>query len=131
VPAAPPASGVVLASAARRAPGVLIAPRRGALADRVAALLHADERRPGSGVPAAGARGGVSRVAVREARGRLLDVEHALRSGIPLPRHGEHLAERLVDDAAAGVYAPGGPSRTLRADAAAASAALGSVTPFA
>lgn len=122
------------ASPASRAPGVLDRSRRLGLADRVAALLHADEHgAQAAGTVGAGAQAperGVSRAALREARGRLLDVEHALRSGIPLPRHGEHLAERLVDQVEAGAYAPGRGGKALRGDAAAACAALGSVTPF-
>jgi hypothetical protein len=72
----------------------------------------------------------VGRAALREARGRLLDVEHALRSGIPLPGDGVRLTARLVCDAEAGAYAPDRSVRNLRADAATACAALGSVTPF-
>lgn len=105
-----------------RAPGVLDRARRVALADRLADLVRLADGRVLGPLPA-------PRPALRAARGRLLELEHVLRSGIPVPRHGEHRVERLLDDVESGAYADGAPDG-LHRDAAAACAATGSVTPF-
>jgi hypothetical protein len=105
-----------------RAPGVLDRARRVALAERLERLVRLADGRVAGPLP-------VARPALRAARGRLLELEHVLRSGIPVPRYGEHRVERLADDVDAGVYADAAPG-TLRGDAAAACAAMGSVTPF-
>lgn len=105
-----------------RAPGVLDLARRVALAERLAGVVGVADGRVAGTLPA-------PRPALRAARGRLLELEHVLRSGIAVPRQGEHRAERLADDVEAGAYADAAPE-ALHDDAAAACAAMGSVTPF-
>lgn len=128
----PPLSAVVLASPEGRAPGVLDRPHRIALADRISGLIaEADRFRPATA--ARPTRPTPPPCPTREqvvaARGRLLDLEHALRAGIPLPRHGEHLVEALLDAAEAGAYAEQ-PACALHDDAETACLAVGSVSPF-
>lgn len=108
-----------------REPGELDLAHRIALADRIAALvLDADRLHRGDTPPAR-----ASRAQIKDARGRLLDLDHALRSGIPITRRGERLIERLLAGVIVGTYVGHGP-RALHDDAEAACLAIGSVTPF-
>lgn len=108
-----------------RAPGELDLPHRIALADRIRELVRdASRMRPCDTTPQR-----AHRVQVLAARGRLTDLEHALRSGIPLHRRGERLVERLLSADTIGAYAHG-DGRALHDDADAACAALGLRTTF-
>jgi hypothetical protein len=113
------------ATAQDRVPGELDTPHRVALADRIHALVEdAGPQRTWATPPQR-----AHRAQVRDARGRLRDLEHALRSNMPLHRRGELLVARLVSGDAVGSYCHG-DVRSLRDDADAACAALGLVTPF-
>lgn len=116
---------VTAGSAERRAPGVLGPRQRIALADRICELLaDADRHHRAEDAPPC-----ASRERVVAARGRLLDLEHALRSGIPITRYGEHLTEGLIYAVEAKNYASGDP-RALHDDAESACRAIGSISPF-
>lgn len=124
---APPALGrsVPRGPVADRAPGELDLVHRIALADRLRALvLDASRMRACDTAPQR-----AHRLQVLAARGRLADLEHVLRSGIPVRRRGERLVERLVSDDAIGAYCHGNP-RALHDDADRACAALGVLTAF-
>ncbi|MDO9409857.1 hypothetical protein [Patulibacter sp.] len=111
--------------AADRAPGELDLAHRARLADRLHALvLDASRMRACDTRPQR-----AHRLQVLAARGRLADLEHVLRSGIPVRLRGERLVERLVSDDAIGVYCHGNP-RAMHDDADAACAALGVLTAF-
>lgn len=105
--------------------GELDLAHRIALADRIAALVLDAERHHRGDTPPARA----GRAQVKDARGRLLDLDHALRSGITITRRGERLIERLLAGVTVGTYVGHGP-RALHDDAEAACLAIGSVTPF-
>lgn len=124
-PFRPTPIAVPATSPQRRAPGVLDQRRRVALADRIAELVSDADRhhRADDAPPCA------SRERVVAARGRLLDLEHALRSGIPITRYGEHLTEGLIYAVEARSYADGDP-RALHDAAESACLAIGSVSPF-
>ncbi|MSW51363.1 MAG: hypothetical protein F2817_10820, partial [Actinobacteria bacterium] len=93
VPGPPaPDGSVPRGPAADRAPGELDLAHRIALADRLRALvLDASRMRACDTAPQR-----AHRLQVLAARGRLADLEHVLRSGIPVRRRGERLVARLV-----------------------------------
>lgn len=122
-PSTPPLG--LAAAPADRARGELDAAHREALADRIHALVVDAAHWSRCDTPPQRAH----RAQVLAARGRLADIEHALRSGIPVRLRGEPLVARLVSDDAVGAYCHG-RVRALHDDADAACAALGVVTTF-
>jgi hypothetical protein len=120
-----PVTALPRPSAADRTRGELDALHREALADRIHALVVDAEHWSRCDTPPQRAH----RLQVLAARGRLADIEHALRSGIPVYLRGERLVARLVSGDTVGVYCHG-DVRTMHDDADAACAALGVVTTF-
>lgn len=100
-------------------------PHRVALADRIHVLVvDANHMRPCDTSPQR-----AHKWQVLAARGRLADLEHVLRSGIPVHCRGERLVHRLVSGDVSGMYC-GTNVLAMHDDADAACAALGVITPF-
>jgi hypothetical protein len=120
-----PPRRIAVAPPVDREPGDLDMVHRLRLADRIHGLMtDADHARRDQTTPQR-----AHRLQVKDARGRLQDVESALRSGIPIRRRGERLVVRLLSEDALGTYCCP-DARTLHDDADAACIALGVVTPF-